>query len=275
VKNYYEILSVESTAAPAEIKRAFREEIARYHPDKVQHLGKELQEVAATRATELTEAYRTLTNHELRAEYDRRLQGLRSGTVVERPPATPASGAVPAGSWSTSTSSSRLQPSLSGRSAQQFSEDRSHKDVFVRQATLGRVRQVAGAALGRVSEMPVRGFDLVLATAKMRLFGKGQLAPRFFVRLVRDVNPGAIRETFAMALKARGAEANEVCVLLLGTVTSQTEASQEAAALRNQPGKAVKSLFLIPVDLRDWTARLSPETPRVWRSIVENLQKAS
>ena len=34
--------------APAdEIKKAFRREIARYHPDKVQHLGQEFQEMAA------------------------------------------------------------------------------------------------------------------------------------------------------------------------------------------------------------------------------------
>ena len=33
-----------------------RREIARYHPDKVQHLGPEFQEIAATRAAELTEA---------------------------------------------------------------------------------------------------------------------------------------------------------------------------------------------------------------------------
>ena len=35
-------------SAPAdEIKRAFRREIAKYHPDKVQHLGREFQDIAA------------------------------------------------------------------------------------------------------------------------------------------------------------------------------------------------------------------------------------
>jgi len=270
VKNYYELLSVEPTAAAGEIKRAFREEIARYHPDKVQHLGQELQALAATRAAELTEAYRTLSNEALRAEYDSHLQVLGGGPVAQPPPgsAPSASSASPAAA----PAESRFQPGAAGRSDRQFSEDRSSKDIYVRQATLERIRQVARAELGTVSEVQVRGFDLVYATTKTRLLGKGQPAPRLFVRIVRDVNRAAIRETFSLALRARGAAVHEICVLLLGTVSSPAAANEEAISLRRQPGKAVKSLFLIPVDLRDWTARLPPDTPRVWRSVVEKLQ---
>ena len=36
-----------AAASADEIKRAFRQQIARYHPDKVQHLGKEFQALAA------------------------------------------------------------------------------------------------------------------------------------------------------------------------------------------------------------------------------------
>ena len=49
VKDYYELLEVAPTATAAEIKKAFREQIAKYHPDKVQHLGKEFQAMAAER----------------------------------------------------------------------------------------------------------------------------------------------------------------------------------------------------------------------------------
>ena len=70
-KSHYDVLDVAPTAPPDEIKRAFRAQIARYHPDKVQHLGKEFQEMAAGRAAELTEAYRVLSNEAQRAEYDR------------------------------------------------------------------------------------------------------------------------------------------------------------------------------------------------------------
>ena len=48
--SYYEMLDVVPTAPADEIKRAFRREIAKYHPDKVQHLGREFQEIAAAKA---------------------------------------------------------------------------------------------------------------------------------------------------------------------------------------------------------------------------------
>ena len=66
-KTYYELLDVPPTASADEIKRAFRREIAKYHPDKVQHLGEEFQEIAATKAAELTRAYKTLTDSGARA----------------------------------------------------------------------------------------------------------------------------------------------------------------------------------------------------------------
>src|SRR5258706_300126 len=72
-KSHYDVLEVAPTAAADEIKRAFRAQIALYHPDKVQHLGKEFQEMAAGRATALTEAYRVLSNESHRADYDRAL----------------------------------------------------------------------------------------------------------------------------------------------------------------------------------------------------------
>lgn len=69
-RNCYELLEVAPTASQLEIKQAFRRVIAKYHPDKVQHLGVELQSIAAVRTAEITQAYRELSavpsggNHE-------------------------------------------------------------------------------------------------------------------------------------------------------------------------------------------------------------------
>src|SRR5437016_13608081 len=71
LKDYYALLEIASTSSADEVKRAFRSQIARYHPDKVQHLGKEFQSLAADRAAELTEAYRILSDTGRRTEYDR------------------------------------------------------------------------------------------------------------------------------------------------------------------------------------------------------------
>src|SRR5438552_11204008 len=76
------MLSLPPDAPSDEIKKAFRREIARYHPDKVQHLGQEFQEMASGIAADLTEAYRILMDPALRAKYNDDLLG---HPVPERP----------------------------------------------------------------------------------------------------------------------------------------------------------------------------------------------
>src|ERR1051325_1899170 len=71
---YYELLGLSRTASFDDVKRAFRREIARYHPDKVQHLGSEFEEIAASKAAVLTQAYKTLGDPEARAAYDARIE---------------------------------------------------------------------------------------------------------------------------------------------------------------------------------------------------------
>ena len=60
-KDPYEILGVEPGADPKEIHAAYREAVQKYHPDKVSHLGKELQELASEKFVEIQEAYDVLT----------------------------------------------------------------------------------------------------------------------------------------------------------------------------------------------------------------------
>src|SRR6188508_2445706 len=83
------MLDVPASASVDEIKRAFRREIAKYHPDKVQHLGREFQEIAAIKAAELTQAYKTLTDETLRAEYDAQLESGEPPATHHAPPPAP------------------------------------------------------------------------------------------------------------------------------------------------------------------------------------------
>ena len=53
----YEILEVARDASPAEITRAYREQMKRYHPDRVAGLGDELQRLAHERAIAIQRAY--------------------------------------------------------------------------------------------------------------------------------------------------------------------------------------------------------------------------
>ncbi|HEY7450583.1 MAG TPA: J domain-containing protein [Vicinamibacterales bacterium] len=277
MKNYYDLLSVNSSAPSAEIKRAFRQEIARYHPDKVQHLGKEFQEMAAVRAAELTEAYRILMNSELRAEYDRQLP-LKIPSSPPPPAAAAPSVEAPVHKAPKVVAEPlrppRDAPPQPARPASLFAEERSTKDEYVRKATLGRIRKIVTDELGSLIEVPVRGFDLVFTTqARSRLFGKRQSVPNFFVRLVRDVNSVAIRETWTMAQKARGAEAGEACIALLGPVTSVREVADAVSNLKQRSDRPSGSLLLVPVDIRDWSAQIPHNAPRICKVILERLKQ--
>ena len=56
----YEILGVDASASKEEIAAAFRREAAKYHPDKVNHLGEDLQKVAHERMLAIQKAYDAL-----------------------------------------------------------------------------------------------------------------------------------------------------------------------------------------------------------------------
>src|SRR5436190_23549831 len=136
LKDYYALLEIASTSSADEVKRAFRSQIARYHPDKVQHLGKEFQAMAADRAAELTEAYRILSDEARRAEYDR---ALAEGGAVPAPAAaspTPAATTEAPRPVAPPTSEEPQPPPRSS----QFREERATRDEFVRKATMGRLR---------------------------------------------------------------------------------------------------------------------------------------
>ncbi len=55
--HYREVLGVSMQAGEQEIKAAYRALLAKYHPDKVTHLGGEFSELAAVRTREIIEAY--------------------------------------------------------------------------------------------------------------------------------------------------------------------------------------------------------------------------
>lgn len=54
---WYEILGVPPAATIDEIRRAYRQRMSEYHPDKVAKLGKELREVAERKSKEINMAY--------------------------------------------------------------------------------------------------------------------------------------------------------------------------------------------------------------------------
>ena len=57
----YRILEISRNASIEEIKHAYRELAAKYHPDKLEHLGEEFKVLAEERFKEIQQAYQELT----------------------------------------------------------------------------------------------------------------------------------------------------------------------------------------------------------------------
>jgi len=57
----YAVLGIPPSATPEEIRRAYRNAIAQYHPDKVEQLGPELRQLANEKTKQINQAYQQLT----------------------------------------------------------------------------------------------------------------------------------------------------------------------------------------------------------------------
>lgn len=88
--DHYALLGVSRSATADEIKRAYRREIARYHPDRFVNASPEEQAEASRRAQRINEAYRVLSDFSSRMAYNRTLtpdtRDAPARTVVTPPP---------------------------------------------------------------------------------------------------------------------------------------------------------------------------------------------
>ena len=266
MKTYYDLLGVAPTAAAEEVKSAFRREIARYHPDKVQHLGPEFQEIAATRAAELTEAYRILMDPASRATYDASVLG-----------GAPAAAASPAGSPHAAAPPAQErradpQPREPHHVPESLRETRASVSIFVRKAIINRMGD-AMAALAATPERTADGaFDAVfLMRPKRGLFRKTESPVRVAVKVVDHVDGTAVETAWPLAVKLPTSDAVP-CVLLCGTgLAAPRELAAAIAEQRRKARQAVPPL-VIPVDTRDWDALLPPDTPIPVRKLLERLK---
>ena len=263
-KTYYDLLEIPPTSSLDEVKRAFRLQIARYHPDKVHHLGKEFQEMAAERAAELTEAYRILTDEAKRAEYD---QSIAAGggqvTPAPRPSAAAPTDAPPA------APPRRAPEEPAVPLGKQFTQERASRDEFVRKATVNRVRQALDAVGGGYDETEVRGFDIA-CVPKSRMFGRSK-NPRLLGRFVSTLDREAVADAWLQAAKWGDSAKDDVCVLLMGT--SLAPAGELAGEIANQRRRSRGAkLTLIPVDASIWSAHMPLDAPDIAKSLIARLK---
>jgi len=267
-KPFYELLEVASDAPADEIKRAFRREIAKYHPDKVQHLGKEFQEIAANKAAELTRAYKTLTDPASRAEYD------ADGDVGEAAPPRPASpppppSAAPPPSESAAKPAAEPAPP-SGTSV--FQQDRMGANDLVQRATVMRFRTALTTEFGSWEDFSLPGFQ-VTCTPKAA-FWSLKLPPRVLGRFVPQVDGSALTETWTMASKIQRDSQREMCIIFLMGPAIAPAGELAAAINESRRRPTTTKLLMVPVNTRTWTAHVPTDAPPLVKSLLARLKSA-
>jgi curved DNA-binding protein CbpA len=277
-KDYYGLLEIQPDSSPDDVKRAFRSQIARYHPDKVQHLGREFQDMAADRAAELTEAYRILSDAGRRAEYDRARLEAGGAAASASPPPEPSSAPTPAATEEQARprpaeEAPRQPPPEAAETSvgKQFTQERASRDQYVRKATVGRLRQALEAVGGDYDDAPsAPGFDVALVP-KGKLFGRGK-GPKLLGRFVTLVDRQAIADVWAQA--GKWSASDEVCVFLLGS--SMAPAGELAGEIATQRRRQPKmKLTLIPVDARNWDAHMPLDAPPIAKSLLTRLKSGT
>ena len=270
-KTYYDLLGIAPAASADEIKRSFRREIARYHPDKVQHLGQEFQDIAAVKAAELTQAYKTLTDGSLRAAYD---------ATIGSPPAQ-ADSSQPARSEPEHPGPQPAPPSPSHappresepmRPAPTISGDRKGVSDLVLKAAVARFRSALSTEFSEYSELRLQGFDIGCLPPKPPFWSR-VVHPYVLARVVGSVDGRAVTETWGMASKLRREGSRDLCVFLMGpNVAPAGELAAAIAEQRRKPLAGGGKLVMIPVNARTWAAHVPNDAPPLVKSLLKRLQ---
>ena len=268
------MLDVQPTASMDEIKRAFRCEIAKYHPDKVQHLGSDFQEIAAIKAAELTQAYKTLTDETLRAEYNAQVENGGAPADVRHapapsPPATepperPTQAAHPAASEPAPV---QPQPGMSSV----FSQDRAGASDLVRKATVMRFRQALACEFGSYEESPLQGFEITCIPKPP--FWKMKLPARVLGRFAEQIDAATVAETWAMASRMKPDKQRDLCVFLMAPrLAAARDLAAVIAEQRRKPMPAGGKLIIVPVSTVNWAAHVPTDAPPVVKSLLTRLK---
>ena len=264
-KPFYDLLDVAPNASVDEIKRAFRREIAKYHPDKVQHLGKEFQDIAASKAADLTRAYKTLTDPSTRAEYD--ADG-HAESVAPRPPS--AASPPPPASAPSQTTPSPADPPPSGPSL--FHQDRVGANDLVQRATVMRFRTALTGEFGSWEEFSLPGFQVTCIPKAA--FWTLKLPPRVVGRFVPQVGGAVLTETWNLASRIAKDSQRDLCLIFL-MGPDIAPAGELAAAIADARRKPTQTrLLMVPVNTRTWSAHVPTDAPPLVKSLLARLKSA-
>jgi DnaJ domain len=250
------LLGIALPASAEEVKRAYRRQISRYHPDKVQHLGEEFQVMAAEKSAQLTHIYQQL------------LESGGSDETVEV-----ASGATDAG---TSTAGATQTASAgAGAAPRQVNRASSWQAVavgcpsLILGAAIDRVTQSVRWTLPRAEEIPVAGFSLACRTRPdWRGLFKRRPSEAVLLRAPSDAGPAPRQRIRDLVPGVDGA------IVMFDLVLNALAAGQHEPMGRTPPARREADVFSVTVDAMTWKARVPPHVPEIAHLILERLRDA-
>jgi len=245
------LLGIALPASIEEVKRAYRRQISRYHPDKVHHLGEEFQVLAAEKSAQLTEVYRRL------------LESHGSDECADVGP-TPA--ASPCGE---SRVEEPTAPSPVNRMSSWQAVDVGCPSLILT-AAVDRVTQAVTSTLPRVDELTVPGFAHAWRTrTDWRGFLKRRPAECVLLRMPDEGQTKGRRTARIRQLLPGVDGAIVIFDLVVGAVATDPQAP---ASPRQSSACGERDVFNIVLDAMTWKARMPPEAPEVAHTILARVR---
>jgi hypothetical protein len=247
------LLGITLPASTEEIKKAYRRQIARYHPDKVHHLGEEFQLLAAEKSAQLTDIY-----HQL----------LESGGCDPSVNATPIVSDEPS-----PVASAPANGAATNRAARMSSWQAVEQGCpsLILGAATDRMIQCVRSTLPGADELTVAGFSLACRT---RVDWRGRLLRR------RSPTYGVLLRTpaDAPANGRRAARLREVlpgvdgAIVLFDLVVDPRVNDRRDVSDPPTPTRAEPYVFTVSVDAMTWKARVPDEAPEMAHQILARVR---
>ena len=134
-----------------------------------------------------------------------------------------------------------------------------------------RFREAAKREFGQCEEASVKGFDVICLPPKGGFFSR-TLPPRVFGRFVAQVDAAAVRESWAMASRAKKDDQRDLCVFVMGpAVAPAGELGRVIAEQRRRPMPSGK-LVMVPVNTMTWSAHIPNDAPPVVKALISRLR---
>jgi DnaJ-like protein len=264
-----ELLGIALPASTDEVKRAYRRQISRYHPDKVHHLGEEFQVLAAAKSAQLTEVYQRL------------MESNGSDAAAEALP-TPAGTSDGSGVGPINRSRDESSSTARGTDATAAGAVPRHANrmstwqavavgcpSLILTAAVDRLTQSVRWTLPRVEECTVAGFSLAWRTrADWRGLFRRRPSEGVLLRTPSDA-VAAGRQRARIRNLLPGVEGAIVIFdLVVGPATEPYDpAGPRAAQSRPEP-----DVFAVTLDAMSWKAQVPPQAPEIVHLILARLR---